>query len=193
MFGNLGKILNPVGTVISTLGEGIGKAVGTINFDTIMKGLQTASGLKLAGTIKDTFKEIGGISEDVKKVTKSFGDMFKNFGSIGKNVVEVLGTVKESLESWQKDLKASTLLKIAGAVTMLAASLMLLASIDAKSLATGLAGMGAIFAELALAYGYINTVGRGSGGGLLSGTGTAASLIAMATAIVILALALILL
>jgi len=190
VFGNLGKILNPVGTVISTLGEGIGKAVGTINFDTIMKGLRTASGLKLAGHIKDTFKEIGGISDDVKNVTKSFSNMFKNFGSIGKSVVEVLGTTKEALESWQKDLQAGTLLKIAGAVTMLAASLMLLASIDAKSLATSLAGMGVIFAELALAYGYINTIGRGSGGGLLSGTGTAVSLIAMATAIGILSLAL---
>ena len=185
VFGNLGKILNPVGTVISTLGEGIGKAVGTINFDTIMKGLQTASGLKLAGHIKDTFKEIGGISDDVKNVTKSFSGMFKSFGSIGKEIVEVLGTAKEALEAWQKDLSAKTLLKIAGAIGILAASLLLLSSIDAKSLAIGLAGLGVVFAELALAYGFIAKVG-----GIKNGLGVSSSILSMATAMGILALAL---
>lgn len=190
VFGNLGKLLAPVGTVVSSLGEGLGKAIGSIDFGTIMKGLQTASGLKLAMHIKDTFKSIDGISDDVKQVTKSFSGMFKEFGKIGKSVVEVLGTTKEALEAWQKDLQASTLLKIAGAVAMLAGSLLLLATIDAKGLAIGLAGLGGIFAELALAYGYINAAGRGAGGGLLSGVGTAGSLIAMATAIGILALSL---
>lgn len=190
VFGNLGKLLTPVGTVVSSLGEGLGKAIGSIDFGTIMKGLQTASGLKLAMHIKDTFKSIDGISDDVKQVTKSFSGMFKEFGNIGKSVVEVLGTTKEALEAWQKDLQASTLLKIAGAVAMLAGSLLLLATIDAKGLAVGLAGLGGIFAELALAYGYINAAGRAGGGGLLSGVGTSASLIAMASAIGILALSL---
>lgn len=185
VFGNLGKILNPIGTVISTLGEGIGKAVGTINFDTIMKGLQTASGLKVAGHIKDTFKEIGGISDDIKNVTKSFSGMFKSFGSIGKEIVEVLGTAKDALEAWQKDLSAKTILKIAGAVGILAASLLLLSSIDAKSLAIGLAGLGVVFAELALAYGFIAKVG-----GIKNGFGVSASILSMATAMGILALAL---
>ena len=185
VFGNLGRILNPVGTAISTLGEGLGKAIGTINFDTLMKGLQTASGLKLAGHIKDTFKEIGGISDDVKKVTKSFGDMFKSFGSIGKEVVEVLGTVKESLEAWQRDLQASTLLKIAGAVAVLAGSLMLLASIEPAKLATSLAGLGVVFAELAIAYGYIAKVG-----GIKKSLGVSTSLLSMATSMLVLATAL---
>lgn len=185
VFGNLGKILNPVGTAISTLGEGLGKAIGTINFDTLMKGLQTASGLKLAGHIKDTFKEIGGISEDIKKVTKSFGDMFKSFGSIGNSIVEVLGTTKEALEAWQRDLSAKTLLKIASAVALLAASLLLLGSIDGKSLATGLAGMAVIFAELALAYGYIAKIG-----GVKGAIGVSASLVTMAISMGILATAL---
>ena len=185
IFGNLGNLLKPVGTVLSTLGDGLGKAIGTINFDAIMKGLQTASGLKLAGYIKDTFKEIGGISDDVKAVTKSFSGMFKEFGAVGKNIVEVLGSVKETLEAWQRDLQAKTLLKIAGAIAILAGSLLLLSSIDAKALITGLAGLGVVFAELALAYGYIAKIG-----GIKGGIGVSASLISMATAIGILALSL---
>lgn len=182
IFGNLGNLLKPVGTVLTTLGNGLGKAIGTINFDTIMKGLQTASGLKLAGHIKDTFKEIGGISDDVKAVTKSFSGMFKEFGAIGKNIVEVLSSVKETLEAWQRDLQAKTLLKIAGAVAVLAGSLLLLSSIDAKALVTGLAGLGVVFAELALAYGYIAKIG-----GIKGSMGVSASLITMAIAIGVLA------
>ena len=185
VFGNLGNLLKPIGTVVTALGEGLGKAIGSINFDSILKGLQTASGLKLAATLKDTFKEIGGISEDVSKVTKSFGDMFKSFGSIGKEVIEVLGTVKESLETWQRDLQAGTLLKIAAAVATLAASLLLLSSIKADQLVSGLAGLGVVFAELALAYGFIAKVG-----GIKGGLGVSASLLSMASSMLILSVAL---
>ena len=184
VFGNLGKILNPVGTVISTLGEGIGKAVGTINFDTIMKGLQTASGLKLAGHIKDTFKEIGGISDDVKNVTKSFSNMFKEFGSIGKSVVEVLGTTKEALEAWQRDLQAGTLLKIAGAIAILAGSLMLLSTLDPVEIGTGLMGIVGIIAALMGAY-----VGILKAGGAKGLMGINSYLITMAASLLLLSTA----
>ena len=184
VFGNLGRILNPVGTAISTLGEGLGKAIGTINFDTLMTGLQTASGLKLAGHIKDTFKEIGGISADVKKVTKSFGDMFKNFGSVGKKVVEVLGTVKKSLEAWQRDLQAKTLLKIAGAIAILAGSLLLLSTLDPVELGTGLMGIVGIIAALMGAY--VGILKAGGAKGLL---GINAYLITMAASLLLLSTA----
>ena len=188
VFGNLGKILNPVGTVISTLGEGIGKAVGTINFDTIMKGLQTASGLKLAGHIKDTFKEIGGISDDVKNVTKSFSNMFKEFGSIGKSVVEVLETTKEALEAWQRDLQAGTLLKIAGAIAVLAGSLLLLSTLDPVEIGTGLLGIVGIIAALMGAY--VGILKAGGAKGLMSINGylisMSVSLLLLSTAMKIL-------
>ena len=182
IFGNLGNLLKPVGTVLSTLGEGLGKAIGTINFDAIMKGLQTASGLKLAAHIKDTFKEIGGISDDISKVTKSFSGMFKSFGDIGKNIKEVLGQTKEALEAWQRDLQAKTLLKIASAIAILAGSLLLLSSIDTKSLVTSIAGLGAVFAELAGAYILIAKFG-----GMKGTLGVSASLLSMATSMLILA------
>ena len=185
IFGNLGNLLKPVGSVVTALGEGLGKAIGSINFDSILKGLQTASGLKLAMHIKDTFKEIGGISDDVKKVTKSFGDMFKSFGNVGKEVIDVLGTVKDALEAWQRDLQASTLLKIAVAVATLAASLLLLSSIEIGQLVAGLAGLGVIFAELALAYGFIAKIG-----GIKGTFGIATSLVSMSTSMLILSVAL---
>ena len=182
IFGNVKSMMAPFGDILSGLGEGLGKAIGTINFDTIMKGLQTASGLKLAGHIKDTFKEIGGISEDLSKVTKSFSDMFKSFGEIGKNVKEILGQAREALEAWQQNLQASTLMKLAGAIAILAGALLLLASIDGKKLATSLAGLGVVFAELAGAYMMIAKVG-----GIKGSIGVSSSLLSMAVSMLILA------
>ena len=182
IFGNVKSMMAPFGDILSGLGEGLGKAIGTINFDTIMKGLQTASGLKLAGHIKDTFKEIGGISEDLSKVTKSFSDMFKSFGEIGKNIKETLGQAREALEAWQQNLQASTLMKIAGAIAILAGALLLLASIDGKKLATSLVGLGVVFAELAGAYMAIAKVG-----GLKGSMGVSASLLSMSVSMLILA------
>ena len=182
IFGNVKSMMAPFGDILSGLGEGLGNAVGTINFDTIMKGLQTASGLKLAGYIKDTFKDISSISEDVSKVTKSFSDTFKSFGDIGKNIKEVLGQAREALETWQQNLQASTLMKIAAAIAILAGALLLLASIDGKKLATSLAGLGVVFAELAGAYMMIAKVG-----GIKGSIGVSSSLLSMSVSMLILA------
>ena len=184
IFGNVKSMMAPFGTVLTSLGEGLGKAVGSIDFNTIMKGLQTASGLKLAGHIKDTFKSIGGISEDISKVTKSFGDIFKNIGNVGKEVVEVLGTAKEALEAWQRDLQAGTLLKIAGAVAVLAASLLLLSTLDVKELGTGLLGVVGIITALLGAY-----VGILKAGGAKGLMGINSYLITMATSLMLLSVA----
>ena len=184
IFGNIKSMMAPFGTILTSLGEGLGKAVGSINFDSIMKGLQTASGLKVAGHIKDTFDSIGGISKDISKVTKSFGDIFKNIGNVGKEVVEVLGTAKEALEAWQRDLQAGTLLKIAGAVAVLAASLLLLSTLDVKELGTGLLGVVGILTALLGAYVGILKVGGAKG---LMGINS--YLITMATSLMLLSVA----
>lgn len=184
IFGNVKSMMAPFGTILTSLGEGLGKAVGSIDFNTIMKGLQTASGLKLAGHIKDTFKSIGGISEDISKVTKSFGDIFKNIGNVGKEVVEVLGTAKEALEAWQRDLQAGTLLKIAGAVAVLAASLLLLSTLDVKELGIGLLGVVGIITALLGAY-----VGILKAGGAKGLMGINSYLITMAASLMLLSVA----
>ena len=181
MFSGIGKILQPIGTAFGTVLTNVGNAIGTINFDTIFKGLQTVSMLKTFGKIKEAFSEVSDISDSVKDVTKSFSGMFKNIGAIGKNIVDVLGQTKEALVSWQNDIKSGTILKIASAVAMLAVSLLAISTVDTEGLAKGLASLGVIFAELALAYGYIAKVG-----GIKNSLGVSASLISMATSLLIL-------
>lgn len=178
VFGAIGKAFAGLGTILKPVTDGIGKALSSIDFNTIMNTLKTGAFLKVIQTLKGTFEEVGGIAESAK-------GMFGSLKGIGKNVVDVLSGVKEALEAWQKDLQAKTLLKIAGAIGMLTVSLLGLASIDGKSLAKGLAGLGVVFAELALAYGSIAKVG-----GIKGTMGVSASLITMAVSIGVLSAAL---
>lgn len=181
-FGFIGKGFGAIGKIISPVVSGLGKALSTINFNTIMKAAQTGAFLNVLKTLKGVFDEVGGVAESAKGI-------FKSFKGIGKNIADTLGQVGNTLEAWQEKLKSETLTKLAGAMLMLAGALLILSSIDGKSLATALGGMGAAFAELALAYGFMSAKTKGNllglGGGINVGT-----LLALASAMLVLSAAL---
>ena len=178
-FGFIGKGFSAIGDILKPVFDALGKALGTIDFNTITKAMQTGTFLNVLKTLKDTFKEVSDIGESAKGV-------FNSFKGIGKSVKETLNAVKESLVAWQNDLQAKTILKIAGAIGILAGALLILATIDGKKLATGLAGMAAIFGELTLAY--IAMFKFTKGGSLFDGV--SGKLYAMSISILILAAAL---
>ena len=70
----------------------------------------------------------------VHKFVKNLSDPFSKSDFL-KNVTDILDGVKESLESYQQNIKAGTLLKIAGAVGILAASLYVISGIDSDKIA----------------------------------------------------------
>ena len=179
-FSFIGKGFKGIGEMLKPVISRIGKALSTIDFDTIMNAMKTGTFLSVLKTLKGTFEEVGGIADSAKGV-------FKSFSGIGKNVKETLNAAREALEAWQNNLQTDTLLKIAGAVAVLAASLILISTIDGAKLFTALGGMAAIMAELSLAYmammkygGVTGLFQKGIGGGLL----------AIATSVLILAAAL---
>ena len=59
----------------------------------------------------------------------AISDTFENMSFL-ESVQDILGGVKDTLEAYQKNLQADTLLKIAGAVGVLAAALFVIATID---------------------------------------------------------------
>ena len=179
-FGFIGKGLDGIGEILKPVMSGIGKALSTIDFDTIMTAMRTGTFLQVLKTLKGTFEEVGGIAESAKGV-------FKSFSGIGKNVKETLNAAREALETWQKNLQTETLLKIAGAVAVLAASLILISTIDGVKLVTALGGMAAIMTELSLAY--IAMMKYGGVGSWFS-KGIGGSLLAIASSVLILAAAL---
>ena len=85
-------------------------------------------------------------------------EMFKSFKGIADNASGILKNIKGVLESYQKDIESKTLIKIAGAVAMLAGSIWILSSIDDVSLVKGIGAMGLVMTELMLCFNVLNKI-----------------------------------
>ena len=175
VFDTIGKVFSKVGEVIAKVASGIGQAIGSINFETITNIGKTLIGIGIFDVLKNLFDKFKGIGDDLTGV-------FDSFKGIGENVKNVLDSVKDSLTAYQNSLNAGTLIKLATAIGILAASLLVLSTIDPARLATALAGMAVVFGELTLAMMAINKVGDIKG--LMK---TSTSMILMATAMLVMA------
>ena len=178
VFDTVGKVFSKVGEVISKVASGIGQAIGSINFETITNIGKTLAGVGIFKVLKDLFDKFKGIGDDLTGV-------FDSFKGIGEGIADVLNSVKDSLTAYQNSLNAATLLKLASAIAILAASLLVLSTIDPARLATALAGMAGLFSELSLAMLAINKIGNIKG--LVK---TSTGMILMATALLVLSAAL---
>ena len=117
---------------------------------------------RLGGFIKEVFSQFGsgdaaaflnmGMLAGAIIMLKKFWDKLKDFGgkleSMKQGILDVLDGVKGALEAWQQSLKASTLLKIASAIAILAGALWVLSAIDKDKLVTSLIAITALFVEL---------------------------------------------
>lgn len=163
-----------IGHILSVL------AVGARNAVKIFMEL----GKKIVGVINtDNIKSVvsiinGGILFNVFKVMK---ETLEPFSEIAEGISGILNGVKGTLKAWQSELKAKTLLAIAEAVGILAASLFIIALIDEDKLVSSLAGIAGLFAELAV-------VSKMSSS--FSGSFNTLSLIGLATAVLVLSSAL---
>lgn len=176
--GILGKIAEVIKSVFGRFVEVIGYinqkmvAPGFKAFHSLLMGIGKV--LKwIGGKIKEVLSSIGdGLKSafqngDLTNVTtlisgsllivilKKFKDFVSNLKSpleglsgILDSVKEIFGLVGDALKSWQQELQAKTLLKIAGAIAILAASILVIASIDEGKLAVSLGTITALFAEL---------------------------------------------
>ena len=122
----------------------------------------------------------------IKKFISGIADSFDNSTSIIDHIKSIFGTVKDSLESLQKSVKADTLKKIAIAIGVLAASLLVLSMIDPKRLTSALVAITVLFGELMGAMAIFEKI-AGKSKGTLKSVGV---MIAMSTSVLILASAL---
>jgi tape measure domain-containing protein len=123
----LAKVLAPIGTTIASLFENANL------FDVLSTGL-------LAGSFVGIKKLAGGITEIFEN---TLGE-----GGFLDNVKGVLDDVRGCFESYQNNLNAGTLTKIATAIGILAASIFVISSIDPSALDRSLGAMGVLFMEL---------------------------------------------
>lgn len=130
--------IQKLGTKIIEVGRSIGKAFANIfrNGD-IKTGLDLFNGGVFAAILLGIKKFIGNIS-----------DVFDGAGGLLEGVTGILDGVKGCLEAWQQDLKANALLKLAGAIGILALSILVISSVDPEKLASSLGAITVLFADL---------------------------------------------
>ena len=171
-------IFEGLATVISLAAKGIGKAIefvgaafrnltGNVDFSWLTMFAKIFEGIgwlfqKVGEIIKGTLRGMGVVKwTDIFNVAilttigialKKFIDKLTAFVSGGSGflnkIKDLLSGVQNSLKAWQENLKANILLKIAGAIAILAASLFLLATIDPVRLASALGAITGLFLEL---------------------------------------------
>lgn len=169
--------------VLGALGKGLLNAFRNGDFksamDVLNTGIIATILLKIKGfmsSLSDGFSSLGGVT------------------SIVDDIKGIFGSVKDALSAFQQDLQAKTLLKIASAIAILAASILVIASIDPVKLTTSLGAITVLFTELMGAMAVFSNIGTGGKG---KGKNPSANfikmsvaMIAMSTAILILASAL---
>lgn len=140
---------------VKTVGSTIGKVVKDV-FGTIVEAFAN-------GDIFDVINSglFAGVLMSIKKFFKGVTDQVDNIKFVDK-IKEVLDGVRDSLSSYQDKVKAEALMKIAGAVGILAASLYVISGIDSDKLANSLGAVGIMMGELIGAMALLGKVKMGS-------------------------------
>ena len=192
VFGYLkAKFVAPGFETLSTLLKGIWKLVtlvGTKVFE-VAKSLGGALAEAFGGGQIDNMIDIfnsGILAAILLNVKSFFSNLTKNIADGGgfiENIKEMFGSVQDALGSFQDSLKAKTLMEIAKAIAILAASLLVLSLIDPDRMTNALMGITFLFAELMGAMAVFTKIGSGTKGVIKS----ASVMVIMSTSILILA------
>lgn len=147
VFQKLWEVIKLIGSKVASVFSKIGQAVGSLfkggGLGDAMDFLN--SGL-IAGLLVGLNKLVsGGLSGALGDLLSSITEPLS---SIKEGITDTLDGLRGSLEAYQKNLKASTLLKIAGAVGILAASLVVLSLISPDKLGSAIGAITVLFTEL---------------------------------------------
>lgn len=139
------NLMQGIWTIIQRIGSAIGKVAAAIG-GAIATAFQN-------GDIKSLLDILNGglfatILLGIKKYIGGITDKFDDAVGIVDKIKEVLGSVEESLKSWQQNLQSGTIKNIAIAIGILAASLWIISGIDSNKLVSALAGIGVLMGEL---------------------------------------------
>lgn len=165
------------GMVVDTLGkicDGIVKALHGEGFDSLIDLLN--GGMMV------------GVGAGIMKFIEHLQTTFNKAGGMYSGVNKVLFNVKNTLISYQASLKADVLLKIAGAIAVLAGALLVLSMIDSDKLGGAIASISILFGELTASMAVFDkTLNNGK---VMKLSAAGAAMIEMSAAILVLASAL---
>lgn len=126
---------------------------------------------------------IGGILLGIKKFTDGFGEFKGGIKEIFGGVTGILDSVRDCFKAYQSQIKAEALMKIAKAIALLTAAIVVLSLLDPDKINEALGTITFLFAELLASMAIMNRIG----GGEIRAFKTITMLTGMAFAVLILA------
>lgn len=177
------QFLSAVWNAVKTIGSGIVKILGELG-SSLAKNLGEAN---FSGII-DLLNGIsfGAIAVGITKFVGTFRKAIEDIGSFKESFIGILDSVRGCFEAYQTQLQAGTLLKIASAIAILTASLIVLSLVDSEKLNVALGAITVLFAELLASMAVFNKISGQATGVMKSVT----AMLGIATAVLILASAL---
>lgn len=154
--------------------DSIGSFIKNIDWNSVFLGGAAAGGAIATGGI---LSKIIGFLDGLKNASQ-------NVGGFLENLMGSLEALQGVLEAYQQNIQASAILKIAGAIGILAASLMLLSTIDPGQLAAGVTAMAALMGALTGMIAILNKINP------VKLTGTAVTMLVLSSALLVLSAAL---
>lgn len=175
VFSRIAEVLAPVGKFLgeafANLGTMIADGMANLEFSDVLDGINT--GL------------LGGLVLMVANFFKNFTDIFKKGGGMLDSITGIFDGITGSLEAMQTSLKAKTLITIAIAIGILAASVVALSLIDSGDLTKSLTAITVMFTQLMGTMAVFTKIAAGKG--MVSLPFVAAGLILISIAVAVLA------
>ena len=138
----VGKFKDFISSAIMPLQNALNWLKDNISLKDIFSGV-------VAGSTVKAFANIAGVFQKIQDVIDDFtGDGGEKVKGIKESITDLLGTLGDTLQTFQTQVKATSLLEIAGAVTLLVSSLDTLSNLDAGQAISGVGVIGALMAEL---------------------------------------------
>ena len=175
--------LKTAGSKVKEVFSNIAKKIGTFLAPVVAKIKSAFSGVTITDVIGTGL--LAGIFGSIKKFADALADLFENFKGIGKSISGVLDAARDAIVLWQKDIKANILLKIAGAVGILAAALWVISKVDVTRVKGSMVAITILLAEVSSIMAGI--MKWGTSANALEGLSEAAQLGKIATAMMVIA------
>lgn len=175
--------LKTAGSKVKEVFSNIAEKIGAFFAPIVEKIKSLFSGVTITDWIGTGL--LAGIFKSIKKFTDVIYDLLKDFKGIGKSVKAVLDSARDALVLWQKDIKANILLKIAGAVGILAAALWVISNVDVTKVKGSMVAITILLAEVSSIMAGI--MKWGTNANALEGLSESAQLGRMATAMMVIA------
>jgi tape measure domain-containing protein len=176
----IGAIMSKLAPIFVNLASIVGSAMDKLR-DSIVSVINGGGNSSLADMLNTGL--LAAILIGLKKFIKELPSLTDMADGVLKNITGMLDGVKGSLEAYQKNLQAGTLLKIASAIGILATSLLVLSTIDSKKLTSALAAITVMFIEL---FASMAAFEKLSGGGMMTMAKISVGMLGLSTAILIL-------